>query len=149
MRHTCCLGFSCLLFPRLVLTRLVLTSFGLVPFFQKSLSRCWSNFSHRCNSAKDRTSLTIFYASFLQLSLECVLLHSHQHIRRYWFYVKNDFRNNHQIFSFWDPLSQKKQFLRKCRSVVCLRTRYLSIKLSAWIELWNSSSENKKWGRVR
>ena len=40
-------------------------------------------------------------------------------MRRYWFYVKNDFRNFHQIFSFWDPLSQKKWFLRKCLSV-CL-----------------------------
>ena len=49
-------------------------------------------------------------------------LHSH-HMRRYWFYVKNDFRNFHQIFTFWDPLSQKKRFLRKCLSVclsVCL-----------------------------
>ena len=44
-------------------------------------------------------------------------------MRRYWFYVKNDFRNFHQIFTFWDPLSQKKGFLRKCLSVcpsVCL-----------------------------
>ena len=40
-------------------------------------------------------------------------------MRRYWFYVKNDFRNFHQIFTFWDPLSQKKWFLRKCLSV-CL-----------------------------
>ena len=40
-------------------------------------------------------------------------------MRRYWFYVKNDFRNFHQIFMFWDPLSQKKGFLRKCLSV-CL-----------------------------
>ena len=38
-------------------------------------------------------------------------------MRRYWFYVKNDFRNFHQIFAFWDPLSQKKRFLRKCLSV--------------------------------
>ena len=40
-------------------------------------------------------------------------------MRRYWFYVKNYFRNFHQIFTFWDPLSQKKGFLRKCLSV-CL-----------------------------
>ena len=40
-------------------------------------------------------------------------------MRRYWFYVKNDFRNFHQIFTFWDLLSQKKWFLRKCLSV-CL-----------------------------
>ena len=40
-------------------------------------------------------------------------------MRRYWFYVKNDFRNFHQIFTFWDRLSQKKRFLRKCLSV-CL-----------------------------
>ena len=40
-------------------------------------------------------------------------------MRRYWFYVKNDFRNFHQIFTFWDPLSQKQGFLRKCLSV-CL-----------------------------
>ena len=40
-------------------------------------------------------------------------------MRRYWFYVKNDFRNFHQIFTFWDTLSQKKWFLRKCLSV-CL-----------------------------
>ena len=44
-------------------------------------------------------------------------------MRRYWFYVKNDFRKFHQIFTFWDPLSQTKWFLRKCLSVclsVCL-----------------------------
>ena len=44
-------------------------------------------------------------------------------MRRYWFYVKNDFRNFHQIFPLEDPLSQKKGFLRKCLSVrlsVCL-----------------------------
>ena len=40
-------------------------------------------------------------------------------MRRYWFYVKNDFRNFYQIFTFWDPLSQKEGFLRKCLSV-CL-----------------------------
>ena len=33
--------------------------------------------------------------------------------------VKNDFRNFQQILRFWDPLSQNKQFLRKCLSV-CL-----------------------------
>ena len=40
-------------------------------------------------------------------------------MRRYWFYVKNDFRKFHQILTFWDPLSPKKGFLRKCLSV-CL-----------------------------
>ena len=39
-------------------------------------------------------------------------------MRRYWFYVKNDFRNFHQILTSWDPLSQKKGLLRKCLSVV-------------------------------
>ena len=47
-------------------------------------------------------------------------LHSH-HIRRYWFYVKNDFRNFHQIFTLCDPLSQKKRFLQKCLSF-CVRS---------------------------
>ena len=42
-------------------------------------------------------------------------------MRRYWFYVINDFRNFHQIFTFWDLLSQKKGFLRKCLSV-CSRS---------------------------
>ena len=42
-------------------------------------------------------------------------------MRRYWFYVKNDFQNFHQIFTFWDTLSQKKRFSRKCLSV-CLST---------------------------
>ena len=40
-------------------------------------------------------------------------------MRRYWFYVKNEFRNFHQIFTFWDPLTQKNWFLRKCL-FVCL-----------------------------
>ena len=43
-------------------------------------------------------------------------LHFH-HMRSSWFYVKNHFRNFHHIFTFWDPLSQKKRFLRKCLSV--------------------------------
>ena len=43
-------------------------------------------------------------------------------MKRYWFYVKNDFWNFYQIFTFWDPLSQKKRYLRKCLSV-CLSVR--------------------------
>ena len=35
----------------------------------------------------------------------------------YWFYVKNDFRNCHQISAFWDRLGQKKQCLWKRLSV--------------------------------
>ena len=38
-------------------------------------------------------------------------------MRRYWFYVKNDFRNFQQVYTFWGPLSQKKWFSRKCLSV--------------------------------
>ena len=38
-------------------------------------------------------------------------------MKRYWFYVKNHFRNFYQIFTFWDPLSQKKRFSRKCQFV--------------------------------
>ena len=45
-------------------------------------------------------------------------LHSH-HMRKYWFYGKNHFWNFHQIFTLWDPLSQKWRFLQKCLSV-CL-----------------------------
>ena len=41
-----------------------------------------------------------------------IFLHSH-HMRRYWFYVKNHFWNFYQNFTFWDPLNQKNQFLRK------------------------------------
>ena len=54
-------------------------------------------------------------------------LHFH-HMRRYWFFVKNHFRNFHHFFTFWDPLSQKKRFLRKCLSVClsdCLYVVYL------------------------
>ena len=47
-----------------------------------------------------------------------IFLHLY-HMRRYWFYVKNHFWNFHQIFTFWDPLSQKKRFLEKALSV-CL-----------------------------
>ena len=39
--------------------------------------------------------------------------------RRDSFYVDNEFRNFHQIIMFWDPMSQKKRFLRKCMSVIC------------------------------
>ena len=45
------------------------------------------------------------------------LLHSY-HMRRYWFYVKNDFSNFYKISTFWDALSQKKWFLRRCLFVV-------------------------------
>ena len=31
-------------------------------------------------------------------------------MRRYWFYVKNDFSNFHKISTFWDPLSEKNGF---------------------------------------
>ena len=41
-------------------------------------------------------------------------------MRRYWFYVKNDFRNFHQIFTFWDTLSQKKGFYESVCLSVCL-----------------------------
>ena len=34
-------------------------------------------------------------------------------MKRYWFHVKNHFRNFHHIFTFWDHLSQKKWFLQK------------------------------------
>ena len=55
--------------------------------------------------------------TYSNMILVCIVfLHSH-HVRKYWFYVKNDFRNFHKIFTFWDPLSQKKRFLRKCLSV--------------------------------
>ena len=46
-------------------------------------------------------------------------LHSH-YMRRYWFYVINDFQDFHQIFTFWNPLSQKKTVFTKV-SVVCVQ----------------------------
>ena len=58
-----------------------------------------------------------FIAFKMQITSVDAFLHSH-HIR-YWFYVKNDFQNFHQILTFWYPLSQKKRFLRKWLSV-CL-----------------------------
>ena len=34
-------------------------------------------------------------------------------MRRNWFYVKNHFWNFYQIFTFWDPLSQKKRYVNQ------------------------------------
>ena len=51
----------------------------------------------------------------LKKFLDC-FSHAH-HMRKYWFHVKNHFQNFHKIFIFWDPLNQKKRFLRKCLSV--------------------------------
>ena len=57
-------------------------------------------------------SVTVFYQFYI-LSM-----------RRYWFHMKNDFRNFQQIFTFWDPLSNKKRFLRKCQSVWIMGLNY-------------------------
>ena len=46
--------------------------------------------------------IIISYAAFLSRQYYLFL-----HSRRYWFYAKIHFRNFHQIFTFWDPLSQK------------------------------------------
>ena len=43
-------------------------------------------------------------------------------MRRCWFYVNNHFSNFYQIFTFWDPVSEKKRFLRRGLSVVCINT---------------------------
>ena len=56
-------------------------------------------------------------------------------MRRYWFYVKNDFRKFHQIFTFSDPLSPKKGFyesvcLSVCLQVVCGITLDTIIRLN-------------------
>ena len=40
-------------------------------------------------------------------------------------YVKNDFWNFYQIFTFWEPLNEKKRFLQKWLSVVVVVGRRL------------------------
>ena len=70
-------------------------------------------------------------------------LHSH-HMRRYWFYMINHIRNFHEIFTFWNPLNQKKRFLEKCLFVWRLWTRKLSIELSDWMDIWHTSRGSKK-----
>ena len=72
-----------------------------------------------------------FFSKFLlnRSQQTCFIFTFSSWMRRYWFYVKNDFRNFHQIFTFWDPLSQKKRFLRKCLSV------YLSVCLSVCLSV--------------
>ena len=58
-----------------------------------------------------------FAFSFVYSYVKCCLfLHSH-HMRMYRYYVKNQFRNFYQIFTFSNPLRQQKRFLRKCLSV--------------------------------
>ena len=66
-------------------------------------------------------SLIISRFLMIQIKKVRVLFTFSSWMRRYCFYVKNDFRNFHQIFTFWDPLSQKKRVLRKCLSV-CSRS---------------------------
>ena len=58
-------------------------------------------------------------------------------MRMYWFYVKNDFRNFHQIFTFWDPLSEKMVFTK------------VSVRLSVCLSVWNLSEIPKIWGWLR
>ena len=80
-------------------------------FGKKIFSANFSQFNWKFFDMTKKKHVTIVFMIFL---------HSH-HMRRYWFYVKNDFRNFHQIFMFWDPLSQKNRFLLKCLSV-CSRS---------------------------
>ena len=89
----------------------------------------WRNWSNCSFGSATTTFLLLYYTLVKSIELVTQLFSKHflyeklftfsSWMRRYWFYVKNDFRNFHQILTFWDPLSQKKRFLRKCLSV-CL-----------------------------
>ena len=70
-------------------------------------------------SAPKARDAVVAFGVLCSLDTNCSIFTFSSWMRRYWFYVKNDFRNFHQIFTFWDPLSLKKWFLRKCFSV-CL-----------------------------
>ena len=73
-------------------------------------------FSWNFKTLTDRCRLQLVLNNQLKItpvSMTLKFLHS-QHIRSYWFYMKNHFRNFHQIFPFWDPMSEEKRFLQKC-----------------------------------
>ena len=85
------------------------------------------------NTASDvKITYNKFYPGDVILAPEIGEIWLFTHIRRTFYYPKlvyvwlmipsleretENFRNFYQIFTFWDPLSQKNRFLRNCLSV--------------------------------